>query len=203
VDVSTPKFFAHRINTPEALAALPEGHGLELDLRVHEDAIVVAHDPFEAGPRMDDFLPRTGGRPLILNVKCEGIVDAVLECCHRSRLEDFFFLGLGLSDTVRLIARGERRIANYFSEFHHPEAPWSWAGRVNWLWMDVFSRYPGDDAHWSRLAETFRICVGSPELYGHPENERRARIESIAGRPFHAVCAKRTDPWLGPGRTPS
>lgn len=190
------QFYAHRINTIEALASLPPGQGIELDLRVSDSEIVVAHDPFQSGPRMDDFLPETRGRPLILNVKCEGIVDAVLECCRRHDLEDFFFLGLGLSDTVRLISRGERRIANYFSEFHHPGAPIAWTGQVDWLWMDSFDRYPGDASDWARLAEAFWICVGSPELYGHWAEDRTARIQSVLERPFHAVCGKSPEPWL-------
>lgn len=195
-----PLLFKHRINSLDGLASIPAGQGVELDFRVGGDAIVVAHDPFQSGVTMDEYLARLGDRPAILNVKCEGILDAVLESCKRHKVENFFFLGLGLSDTVKLIQAGETRVANYFSEYHHPEEPFAWAGKVDWLWMDCFGDYPSDADGWARLSEKFKLCVGSPELYGHPE-ARRDELTAIAqSRTFHAVCSKRESPWLNGSR---
>lgn len=189
------QLYRHRINRIEDLDALPPGVGLELDLRSDGPNILVAHDPFRDGLRMQDYFPHLAGRPLILNVKCEGITDDVLGCAADNGLEDFFFLGLGLSDTVRLVERGERRVANYYSEYHHPEEPLAWVGKVDWLWVDTFHHYPLHDAVWPKLAESFKLCIGSPELYGHPLDVQAELRRALDGRPFHAVCTKHPDRW--------
>lgn len=194
--MSEPRFYQHRINAIEGLERLPDEFGIELDLRVHDGAIVCAHDAFEPGPTMEAYFPHLRDRPLILNVKCEGIVEAVLDCCRRNGLEDFFFLGLGLSDTVKLVRAGERRVANYHSQYHHPEAPLPWEGRIDWLWIDAYDRYPVHPDVWPRLSESFKLCIGSPELYGHLDEAREERIAAVRNLSFHAVCGKRTTPWL-------
>lgn len=187
--------FRHRINTLEDLETVDPGHGLELDLRSDGSDIILVHDPHKPGLRMQEYFPHLKGRPLILNVKCEGIVDAVLDCAKTNGLEDFFFLGLGLSDTVKLVERGEKRVANYYSEFHHPEEPLAWVGRVGWLWIDGFHRYPVHDEVWPKIAESFSLCIGSPELYGHDDDTAQTMRTALEGRTYHAVCTKRPERW--------
>lgn len=187
----------HRINTLEDLETVPAGLGLELDLRSDGPDIICTHDPFRRGLTMDTFFAHLKDRPLVLNVKCEGIVDPVLEACARHGLEDFFFLGLSLSDTMKCVQRGERRVANYYCEHDHPEQPLSWAGKVGWLWVDCFTRYPVHDDVWDELADRFTLCIGSPELYGHPPDVQATIRAQLEGRTYHEVCTKKPELWGG------
>ena len=187
--------YRHRINNVEDLATVPADMGIELDLRSDGPDILIVHNPFEPGLKMDEFFPHLRDRPLILNVKCEGIVDPVLEACRRHRLEDFFFLGLSKSDTIKCVRAGERRVANYYSEYNHPSEPLAWKGLIDWLWIECWTRYPVEPALWAQIAESFKLCIGSPELYGHPQDGLASFMAPLQDRRYHGVCTKRPDLW--------
>lgn len=40
------QYIAHRINTLEQLQQVPLKYGIELDIRYHENSLVLHHDPF-------------------------------------------------------------------------------------------------------------------------------------------------------------
>ena len=81
----TTHLYQHRVNTIEALSAVPPDLGVEFDLRSDGNRIIVAHDPFTDGPTIEEFLPHLGSRRCIVNVKCEGIESAVQGTRSRSR----------------------------------------------------------------------------------------------------------------------
>jgi hypothetical protein len=188
------------VNSLAELRALPAGQGVELDLRETADDVVVTHDPFTIGPRLSEWLEASGPRPLILNVKAEGLERKVLELTQAHGFTDVFLLDLTVPAAMRLARAGERRFAVRWSEVEPLEAVLAFEGRADWVWVDCFTRWPGADADWARLARSFRLCVVSPELQGHEDATIAAFRAQLAGRPFHAACTKRPELWAGADR---
>ncbi len=187
--------YQHRVNTMEALFAVPPDLGVEFDLRSDGNRIIVAHDPFTDGPTIDEFFPHLGSRRCIVNVKCEGIEPAVQALAQRYGIEDYFFLDLSVPAAVRLARSGERRFAVRYSEFEPSEAVLAWRGLATWVWVDCFSRYPTDPTSWAHIAASFRICLVSPELQGHGNEAGDGMRGSLDGLSYDAVCTKRPDRW--------
>lgn len=190
-----PVFYQHRVNTLAAVRALTPGLGLEFDVRDTAGRLVVTHDPFTEGPPLDEFLALASGRPLIVNVKSDGIDGAVLTALEAAGARDFFLLDCAAPTLVRLVVRGEHRVAVRWSEWEPAAALEPFRGRAGWLWVDCFTTYPGDAATWRDLAAGFRICLVSPELQGHGLDAIPRFRDALADRPFHAVCTKAPAAW--------
>lgn len=195
-----PDLYRHRVNSLAELRALPAGQGVELDLRESGTDVIVTHDPFTAGPRLEEWLEVSGPRPLILNVKAEGLEPRILELVQAHGFTDFFLLDCTVPALMKLARSGERRFAARWSEVEPLDSVLAFEGRADWVWIDCFTRWPGTDAEWARLAQSFRLCLVSPELHGHGVEAIAAFRSSIAGRPFHAACTKRPDLWEIPLR---
>ena len=99
---------------------------------------------------------------------------------------------------VRLASGGERRIALRFSECEPVESALAFAGKVDWVWVDCFTRLPLDPASHALLRRHFRLCLVSPELQRHPPDALRAYREQLAATPVDAVCSDRCEEWTGP-----
>ena len=195
--MAAPRFYQHRVNTIDALRALPLDVGLEFDLRSDGDDVLVTHDPFTTGPRIEDFFPHIGPRPCIFNVKCEGIEARVLAEAEKHGITDFFFLDLSVPAAWKLAQQGETRLAVRWSEVEPLAGVLAWQGRAQWVWIDCFTHFPGSPADWYALAAHFRLCIVSPELQRHtPAHDVTLRTQ-LAGRPFHAICSKHRSAWEG------
>ena len=189
------RFYQHRVNTIEGLRALAPDVGVEFDVRVGGDELVVAHDPFAEGPRFEDYVQNAGARPLLVNVKCEGIMGRILTVLDARESGEFFVLDFPLADRVRMMRAGRREFAVPYSELEPADVARAWRGVAGWIWIDCWSSYPGDPDEWAELAAHHRLCVGSPELYGHFDDARRSLIESVRDREYHAVCTKDPGVW--------
>ncbi len=194
--------YQHRVNTVPALRAVPSDLGIEIDLRSDGDRVIVTHDPFTSGPTIEEFFPHIRQRPCIFNVKCEGIEPRVQAMARQCGIADYFFLDLSVPAAVKLVGVGDRCFAVRYSEYEPIEGVLAWRGLADWVWVDCFSRYPGDRADWARLAAEFRLCLVSPELQGHGTGATADMRRSLDGLPYDAVCTKRPDAWTTSKRPP-
>ena len=193
---------AHRVNTRSELARIPSVFGVEVDIRDHGGRLILQHGPQGEGEVFEEYLSHYRHRFLILNIKCEGIEDEVLSLMARNAIREFFLLDLSFPALVRLARKGERRIAVRLSEFEPVEGCLALEGRVDWIWVDCFTRYPSLGHRRTRLLSRFKTCLVAPELQGHlpyPTSVARhyARFYGAS-----AVCTKRPQDWaaiLGDG----
>lgn len=193
--LAAPRLYQHRINTIERLSAVPSNHGIELDLRSSGDDVLVTHDPFTSGPRIEEFFPHIGARPCIFNVKTEGIEERVRALASQHEIGDYFLLDCSVPAAVKLARAGEDRFAVRYSEMEPEAGLEPWIGKARWIWVDCFTEYPGTAATWERLARHFRLCLVSPELQGHDDDTAERLRASLLDRPFHAVCTKLPARW--------
>lgn len=193
------EIIAHRRNTTKELQATPIKYGIEVDIRSQGEVLVIHHDPYVTGELFESWLQHYRHGTLILNVKEEGLEERLITLMLENGIQNYFFLDQSFPFLVKYALLGEHRCAVRVSEFESPETPLSLAGKIDWVWVDCFNRFPLTAADAQRLrAARFRLCLVSPELQGHdPEREIPKLVEMLRaeGIIFDAVCTKRADIW--------
>lgn len=189
----------HRRNTLADLRATPADLGIELDLRSRGEELIVHHDAFAEGERFEDWLAGFRHRTLILNVKEEGLEDRLIALMRERGIEDYFFLDQSFPFLVRTANRGESRCAVRVSEFESIDTALSLAGRIQWAWVDCFTRFPLDGAQARRLQDAgFKLCLVSPELQGRDAVSEIPAMRALLAREgivAEAVCTKEPELW--------
>ena len=193
-------FIQHRRNTIELLRETSREYGVEVDIRSRGAELIIHHDPFEDGESFDAWMDSYNHKTLILNVKEEGLEDRLLYEMDRREFDDFFFLDQSFPFLIKSSASGETRSAVRVSEFEGLESACNLAGRVEWVWVDCFTKFPLSDAQTLRLRELgFKLCIVSPELQGRaPEGEIEGILQHFRALTIEpdAVCTKNPRLWM-------
>tara|TARA_B110001450_G_scaffold123220_1_gene116079 strand:+ start:1973 stop:2551 length:579 start_codon:yes stop_codon:yes gene_type:complete len=189
------KIIQHRINNFNRLSELNNSFGVELDLRYHNSDIILHHDPFSKGEKFEDFLKEFKLKFIILNIKSEGIEEEVLRLVQKYEAKDYFFLDSSIPFMVKYINKGWSKFAVRFSEYEPIELALKFKGKIEWVWVDCFTRFPLDKESYVQLKKHFKICLVSPELQGHPISMIEDFKKQIKGFDIDAVCTKHPDLW--------
>jgi hypothetical protein len=186
------QFIAHRINTLEALKALPKHFGVELDLRDSKQELILQHDPFTPGEKFADYLAQYQHGTMILNIKSERIEHKVLELLQEYKINDYFFLDSSIPMIYLLSKQGEKKSAVRFSEIESIETVMLMADKVDWVWVDCFNKLPIDQQSYQRLKQAgLKLCLVSPELQGRAEDIAPYKeYLDQQGIVFDAICTK-------------
>ena len=187
------EYIAHRINTVEELKKLPYEYGVELDLRDDlTGRIYIQHNPFEPGEDFEEYLKEYHHGTMILNIKSERIELKILEMIGKYDVKSYFFLDSSFPMIWLLSNQGEKNIALRISEVEGMDTARNMAGKVEWIWVDCFSRIPigkmeADELH----ALGYKLCFVSPELEGRDEDIETYK-QQLAERDleFDAICTK-------------
>jgi len=192
------KIIRHRRNTLKELLGTPVDFGVEVDIRSWGRELIIHHEPFVLGESFEKWLSAYRHGTLILNVKEEGLEDRLLSLMEKYSIRDFFFLDQSFPFLIKTAKGGEHRCAVRVSEYESIESALSLIGKVDWVWMDCFSRFPLDRASSQRLkCAGFRLCIVSPELQGHAIESIGALRELLSNQGINAdaVCTKFPDFW--------
>ena len=195
------KIIAHRRNSVAELQATPTRFGVEVDIRSQGNTLVIHHDPFQFGEPFEVWLSHFKHSTLILNVKEEGIEARLIELMRAHGIKDYFFLDQSFPFLVKFASLGEHRGAIRVSEFESIETALRLSGKVDWVWVDCFSKFPLTRVEARLLkAASFKLCLVSPELQGRGSTEHILEfIQQIAREEIcpEAVCTRRPDIWEG------
>jgi hypothetical protein len=193
------KIILHRLNTIEALQAAPANYGVEADVRSWGEELILHHDSFVPGQNFAEWLSLYRHGTLIVNVKEEGLEERLIALLRKHDISDYFFLDQSFPFLVKWANAGERRCAARVSEYESVDAALSLAGKIDWVWVDCFTRFPLPREDAMRLHKAgFKLCLVSPELQGrNPDTEIPALRALLAdsGIFAEAVCTKRPDLW--------
>ncbi|RDB35096.1 MAG: hypothetical protein DCC88_11935 [Spirobacillus cienkowskii] len=193
------KLIFHRRNTISELRATDQKYGIEVDIRSHGQKLIIHHDPFAIGESFDEWLNAYQHGTLILNVKEEGLEARLIAIMASKDIEDYFFLDQSFPFLVKWAKAGERRCAVRVSEFESIETALTLSERVDWVWVDCFTKFPLSENSALRLKNAgFKLCLVSPELQGgDAETEIPALASLLIARNIkpEAVCTKRPDIW--------
>ena len=72
------EFIIHRINKIKDLKLLPRKFGTEIDIRSKGSKLILNHEPFLNGDKLEDYLSSYKHKTLVLNLKEAGIEKEVL-----------------------------------------------------------------------------------------------------------------------------
>ena len=175
------------------LKSVPVEYGVELDLRDDlTGRIYIQHNPFEPGEDFEEYLTQYNHGTMILNIKSERIELKILELLIKYNIEKYFFLDSSFPMIKLLSDQGENKIALRFSEFEGLDTLVAMQGKIQWVWVDCFSRLPLDRDIYKKIKELgYKICIVSPELQGQPEKlveyKEQLRKENIQS---DAICTK-------------
>ena len=164
-------FCCHRINTIQELKKIPKKYGIELDLRDNLNGnIYMAHDPFKKGELFDEFLRYYNHAFIILNIKSERIEYKILELLKKYDIQNYFFLDSSFPMIYKLSKEGEKKCAIRFSEFEGLDTILSMKNKVEWVWVDCFTKNPLNKENYNILKDAgFKLCFVSPDLQQQPE----------------------------------
>ncbi len=190
---------AHRRNTVAELQQTDAHYGVEVDIRSFGDELVIHHDPFVRGELFDTWIQYYRHNTLILNVKEEGLEQRLIEKMNTCNITNYFFLDQSFPYLVKWSKLGERRCAVRVSEYESIETALSLAGKVDWVWVDCFTRLTLTQSEANQLQGAgFKLCLVSPELQGRdpsieiPDMQLYLKQQQIS---IDAVCTKRPDLW--------
>lgn len=185
-------YITHRINTLDELLKIPVNLPIEFDVRDSAGLCIVQHDPFKEGVELSVFLDLCKERFLIVNIKSEGIEETVFKMLKERNINDFFMLDCTIPVIYKYSQKGERRFAVRFSEVEPIEFVMTWKGKINWIWIDCFSKYILTKSLETQLhLSGFKICIVSPELQGRVSDINiYARLLENEGIKVDAICTK-------------
>lgn len=182
------KLISHRRNTIAELLAIDPKYGIEVDIRSQGDQLVIHHDPFMEGTSFIDWITVYKHGTLILNVKEEGLEARLIALMKSLSIDDYFFLDQSFPFLIKWANAGESHCAVRVSEFESIDTALTLAGKVDWVWVDCFTKFPLSASDARRLKDAgFRLCLVSPELQGR---DARKEIPQLAGllREREIIC---------------
>lgn len=184
----------HRINTLNELEKIPYNTGVEIDIRDFQNNLILQHDPFIGGELLEPFLEKFGNRKgnLILNIKSERIEFKIKELLEKYKIENYFFLDSSFPMIVNLLKQNESKIALRYSEYEKEDTIFNLAGKIDWIWIDCFSKIPGNSTIYKEFKKLgFKLCFVSPELQGQDYKIQQYKDYFIQNNiHIDAVCCK-------------
>ena len=201
-------YINHRVNTIEQLHEVPLLNGIEVDVRYHNDKLVLDHDPLKhhlsSLETLESLLSNWKHKgPIILNVKTEGIEDECIKLMTQYNINSWFFLDLSMPYFVKYACYkseingfSNENLAVRFSEHEPIEYALSFAGKAKWVWVDCFTQLPLNIENYNKLKNAgFNICLVSPELQQHDVAQINIFKNQIKDMNIDAICTKYPKIW--------
>jgi len=185
-------FIAHRVNTIKELLNTPTEYGVEIDLRDFGEKLILQHDPFKDGECFEEYLKNYKHGTMILNIKSEGIEAEVSKLITKYNIKNYFFLDCSFPMINLLSSKGEKNIALRFSEFEGLDSIRLMSQKVDWIWIDCFTKLPITSENYKILKNlNYKLCLVSPELQNQNSKLEKYKMylkkENIK---FDAICTK-------------
>ena len=194
-----PLIIHHRRNKIKELLNTPRRYGVEIDVRSNNNKIILNHDPFKKGVELNKWVKKFNHKFLIVNTKEEGLEKYIKNILERNNIKNFFFLDQSFPFLIKTLNENEKRCAVRFSEYEDINTTFNLSNKINWVWVDYFSKFPLD----KRISHTLKkkkikICIISPELSKKTSiKEIKKFINFIINKKIHidAVCTKKPELW--------
>lgn len=189
----------HRRNTIADLVALDPKYGVEVDIRSNGSDLIIHHDALCDGISFKEWIKYYKHGTLILNVKEEGLEQHLIGLMAKEQIENFFFLDQSFPFLIKTANLGETRCAVRVSEFESVETALSLGARIDWVWLDCFTKFPIEPSEYRALKQVgLKLCLVSPELQGRiAETEIIEMFRFMQLNEIHmdAICTKFPKVW--------
>jgi len=189
----------HRRNTLDDLKVTSKKFGIEVDIRSYKEKLILQHDPFIKGDYFEDWIKYYQHGTLILNVKEEGLENKIIDILSINNINSFFFLDQSFPFIIKTLNKGENRLALRVSEFESIETALNFKNKAQWIWVDIFSKFPLSKYEYKKLKDAkFKLCLVSPELQklNHISIVNLKSYLKEENILFDAVCTKKPELWI-------
>jgi len=160
----------HRVNTVIELQKIKPKYGVEIDIRAWRNNLILNHEPFKNGEKLDDYLDNYNHGTLVLNIKEAGIEKEVLKVIReRPHIKNYFLLDVEFPYLYRASREREKNIAIRFSEDEGIETVKNYIGKVDWVWIDTNTMLPITEKN-KNILNKFKKCLVCPERWGRPSD---------------------------------
>ena len=194
-----PLIICHRKNTIKQLIDTPTEYGVEIDVRSYNNKIILNHDPMKNGEFLDNCIRRYNHKFLIINIKEEGLEKYIIKILKNKKIKDFFFLDQSFPFLIKTLNSNETRCAVRFSEYEDIRTINNLKKKINWVWVDHFSKFPLNKSISNSLKKkNIKICIVSPEIVKKTSIQNLKKLKnSIQKKNIHidAVCTKNPEIW--------
>ncbi len=192
---------AHRINKIEQLKKIDQKFGIEIDIRDEDGALIVVHDPFKKGQKLEKFLKYYNHKILIANIKSERIEDRVIKMFKNFKITNYFFLDSSFPKIINLIKKKVNKIAIRVSYYEGIYAAKKLSKKAKWIWYDTFDGIPNNlnTLRYLKNKLNYKICFVCPELHKKKININSKKFISLKkSNLLDAVCTKKKyfNKWL-------
>lgn len=176
---------------------LDKQNGAEIDLRLQNGRITLAHDPFTNGEEFETWISNYDHNILILNTKEDGLETQIIEILKRNNLKNYFFLDQPFPTQYRCLLENIP-IAMRMSDLE-PIDVLRYV-KPEWIWLDNFS------GNWDNLFKSMsklnqelpKVCLVSPELQNRIIEKEVAYIVELINQykiEITAICTKFPEIW--------
>ena len=189
----------HRRNSIELINQTPKNFGVEIDIRTYKNELIVNHEPYENGIKLMELLKFYNHQFLILNTKEEGLEKKILKMMLEFDIKSFFLLDQSFPFLVKTLLSGEKRCAIRVSEYESVKTALSLSGLAEWIWIDVFNKFPISKSDYINLKDAgFKLCLVSPELQQHSFDKVMSIKKFLKEKNIviDAVCTKFPSYWI-------
>ena len=159
------EIIAHRINKIRELKVLPRKYGSEIDLRSFGSKIILNHDPFKTGDKLEDYLANYDHGTLILNIKESGLEYEAIKLAKKYKIKNFFLLDVEMPLICINNKKTNKHMSIRFSEYEPIETVSKFKNNVGWIWIDTFKSLPINKKN-SLIIKKFNSCLVCPERWG-------------------------------------
>ncbi len=158
----------HRINKIGELKTVNHLFGVEIDIRTYGDDLILSHDPYKDGDKLEDYLSEYKHGTLILNIKESGIENDVLSLIRQyNNVKSYFLLDVEFPYIFSASKNNFKNIAIRFSEFESIDTVVKFKGLINWIWIDTFTKLPLNQ-YAINVLKNFKTCLVCPERWKRP-----------------------------------
>tara|TARA_Y100001958_G_C21226437_1_gene551884 strand:- start:280 stop:873 length:594 start_codon:yes stop_codon:yes gene_type:complete len=159
------EYIVHKVNTEEKLSQIPTKYGIELDLRIRNNKLVLCHDYSDCSTEFENLLQIYNHKILVANIKDSGIEDIVIETLKRNKIENFFLLDIEFPYLIKNYESNGQYLSTRFSEFEDIKTSSNLVNKVDWIWIDTFNKMPIEKQN-LEVIKNFKSCLVSPSRWG-------------------------------------
>ena len=160
----------HRVNKIKDLINTPKKYGVEIDIRTDgNNKLILSHDSNKKGESLKQYLKKYNHSLLVANIKEAGIEDKVIKEINKLKIKNYFLLDVEFPYLYKSKNKGFKNIAIRFSEEESIETVRKLVNKLNYVWIDTFTKFPVNKNNYVILNK-FHKCLVSPDRWNRKQD---------------------------------
>ena len=169
------EFIIHRINKIIDLKSIPEKYGAEIDIRSKGSKLILNHEPYLNGDKLENYLENYNHKTLVLNLKEAGIENDILRLVKKYSIRSYFLLDVEMPYMYTATKLGQKNIAVRFSEYEDIALTKNFINKLKWIWIDTATKLPINKKN-IKIISKFKSVLVCPERWGRVNDIKKYKV---------------------------